>query len=131
MGVVASELTWIGYLLDDLHIPPSAPIPFYCDNKATLHIVENPVFHERTKHFEIDCHLIRDKFKDGLLLPSFVSSRQQLEDLFIKALPVPQFSALLSKLGLVVLHPRPAWGGDNKMIITSAPVGGNQLPSVI
>ncbi|KAK4391480.1 Retrovirus-related Pol polyprotein from transposon RE1 [Sesamum angolense] len=72
MGVVASELTWIGYLLDDLHIPPSAPIPFYCDNKATLHIVENPVFHEQTKHLEIDCHLIRDKFKDGFLLPSFV-----------------------------------------------------------
>ncbi|KAL0398049.1 UNVERIFIED_CONTAM: Retrovirus-related Pol polyprotein from transposon RE1 [Sesamum calycinum] len=48
MGTTVCELTWIVYLLRDFGVQIPTPIPFLCDNQAALHIVANPVFHERT-----------------------------------------------------------------------------------
>lgn len=36
---------------------------FFCDNDSTIKLAQNPVFHERTKNFEVDVHFIRDFFK--------------------------------------------------------------------
>ncbi|KAL2238016.1 UNVERIFIED_CONTAM: hypothetical protein Sindi_0993300 [Sesamum indicum] len=48
LGATACELCWISYMLQDFHVPISTLIPLYCDNQTFLHIVANPVFHERT-----------------------------------------------------------------------------------
>ncbi|KAL0400000.1 UNVERIFIED_CONTAM: Retrovirus-related Pol polyprotein from transposon RE1 [Sesamum radiatum] len=101
MGTTACELQWISYMLHDFQLSVPTPIPLYCDNQAATHIVANPVFHERTKHLEIDCHLIRDKFKAGFLIPSYIPSRLQLADMFTKLLPRAVFSVALRKMGLV------------------------------
>ena len=61
-------------------------ITMYCDNRAAMHIVENPIFHKRTKHLWIDSHYTRDKVSDGFLLTSYVPSKEQLADLMTKPL---------------------------------------------
>ncbi|KAL2232808.1 UNVERIFIED_CONTAM: Retrovirus-related Pol polyprotein from transposon RE1 [Sesamum indicum] len=74
LAATVCELRWISYIMTDLGMSTSFPIDLFCDNKAALHILANPVFHERTKHIEMDCHLVRDAYKEGFIAPSFVRS---------------------------------------------------------
>ncbi|KAL0318502.1 UNVERIFIED_CONTAM: putative mitochondrial protein [Sesamum angustifolium] len=86
MGAAACELTWVYNIMQDLQVSIPTPTPFFCDNQAVIHIMANLVCHERTKHLDIDCHIVRDKYKDGFLAPSHVSTKQQLADIFTKPL---------------------------------------------
>ncbi|KAL0394985.1 UNVERIFIED_CONTAM: Retrovirus-related Pol polyprotein from transposon RE1 [Sesamum latifolium] len=74
MGATVCELQWISYLLRDFGLPVHTPIPMFCDNRATIHIMANPVFHERTKHLDIDCYIVHNQYKQDSVAPSFVRS---------------------------------------------------------
>jgi len=86
------------YLLVDLHLPLTAPITLFCDNRSAIYIANNLVFHERMKHIDMDCHIIREKVLAKLLHILPVASHQQKADILTKVLHPGPFSALLSKL---------------------------------
>jgi hypothetical protein len=98
------ELTWFRHLLRDLGISHQESALLYCDNKAALHIAANPVFHERTRHIEMDCHFIRDKIQDGSVTTRHVDSAHQLADILTKPLGKEIFVPMVHKLGVQDIH---------------------------
>lgn len=104
MAHVTCELTWLIALLKDLGVPHTQPALLYCDNQAALHIAANPVFHERTKHIEIDCHIVREKIQTGMLKTLHVASQHQLADILTKPLFPDQFNSLIDKMGMYNIY---------------------------
>lgn len=101
MSQASSELTWLVRLLEELNVTNLKPVTLHCDNTSAIHIARNPVFHERTKHIDLDCHFTREKVMEGLIQLSYLPTKSQLADVLTKILPVAHFQDLLFKLGMV------------------------------
>jgi hypothetical protein len=74
----------------------------YCDNQSSIQIAHNSVFHERTKHIEIDCHLTRHHLKHGTTTLPFVLSSLQIAYFFTKTHSISRFRFLVGKLSMLV-----------------------------
>lgn len=71
---------------------------FYYDNLGATYLSINPIIHSRTKRVDIDYHFVRDRIQAKTLQVSFLSSKDQLADIFIKPLSSSQFNTLRSSL---------------------------------
>ncbi|XP_019171516.1 PREDICTED: uncharacterized protein LOC109167067 [Ipomoea nil] len=99
LAMTTCELQWLNSLLQDMQVTTTEPIIIFCDSKSAMAIAENHVFHERTKHIEIDCHVVRERIVQGLIKLLSVSSANQIADGFTKPLASSLFHTFVSKLG--------------------------------
>ncbi|XP_072076868.1 uncharacterized protein [Arachis hypogaea] len=104
MALATCELIWLKQLIKELKFCEPSKIELVCDNQTALHIASNPVFHERTKHIEIDCHFIRERLQSGEIVTAFVNSNDQLADIFTKVLRGPRIQYICNKLGAYDLY---------------------------
>ena len=99
--LAAQECIWLRRLLEDLLEPINKTVAIYRDNQSAIKLANNPVFHARTKHIELEHHFIREKVLDGTIEALEVRSEDNVADIFTKSLPKGQFELLRSKLGMV------------------------------
>jgi hypothetical protein len=113
LATTSAELIWLQHLLYDLGNKLERHPLLLCDNKSTIYLAHNPVFHARTKHIEIDYHFIREKVTVGYLTFRYLPTTQKIADVFTKALGKDSFATFRYKLG-VHPHSLPTLKGDVK-----------------
>ena len=105
MAAASTEVTWVVNLLKELGLSNLLFVQLRCDNESAIHIGRNPVFHERTKHVELDCHFTREKVMEGLIELSYLPTTEQLVDVLTKPLSSTQHSKLVHKLCMLPEQP--------------------------
>lgn len=112
MATTCCEVMWLYSLLKDLLVNVSLPTPLYCDSSSAIAILSNPVYHACTKHIELDCHFVREKVQQGLICPTYISTKAQIADIFTKFLSKQLNWQFMSRLGVLnPSHPQPVGGG--------------------
>ena len=99
LSQASKEMVWLIKLVNDLKVRSPTPILF-SDSTAAIYIATNPVFHERTKHIENDCHFVRELLDRGTLKTLHVRTADQVADIMTKPLFPHQFNHLKSKMSL-------------------------------
>uniref|UniRef100_A0A5B7BA83 Retrovirus-related Pol polyprotein from transposon TNT 1-94 n=1 Tax=Davidia involucrata TaxID=16924 RepID=A0A5B7BA83_DAVIN len=85
------EAIWFRRILADMLQEEKAPTIIHCDNMSAIAMSKNPVFHSRTKHIELRHHFIRDLVQKGEIQLKFVNTKEQLADIFTKAVASDKF----------------------------------------
>ncbi|GJR76608.1 ribonuclease H-like domain-containing protein [Tanacetum coccineum] len=101
MASATCEVIWLSNLLGDMGVKNLLPVVMYCDNSSALQIAANPVFHEKSKHFEIDVYLVREKVFSGVIKTEKIHTSQQIADVLMKTLDIEQPKILCDKLGML------------------------------
>ena len=79
-------------------------IPIRCDNTNAINLTKNPIQYYRTKHIEIRHHFIRDHMQNNNVVLEFISTENQLANIFTKPLNKDRFSKIRGELGICDLY---------------------------
>ena len=95
-----AQVLWMMQTLKDLGLCYDH-VPILCDNTSAINLSKNPILHSRTKHIEIRHHFLRDHVQQGDITLEFISTNDQLADIFTKPLALERFSHLRRGLGII------------------------------
>ena len=98
-GSGCAQILWIKQQLEDFGLNLDH-IPIKCDNTSAINLTKNPIQHSRSKHIEIRHHFIRDHVQKGDIELDFVSTENQLADIFTKPLNEDRFCIIRRELGM-------------------------------
>jgi hypothetical protein len=90
-GHCCAQLLWMRQTLRDYGYKLSK-VPLLCDKESAIRMADNPVEHSRTKHIDIRYHFLRDHQQKGDIEIAYVSTHNQLADIFTKPLDEKTFS---------------------------------------
>jgi hypothetical protein len=99
--VAVRETVWLRKLLEDLFGHEIDSSIIHCDNQSCVKLSENLMFHDKSKHIEIKYHYIGDMVERKIVHVQYLSTHDQVVDVFIKPLAKMKFEYFRERLGLV------------------------------
>ncbi len=69
-----------------------------CDNQAAISLAKNPISHNRSKHIDIKYHFLRDEVENGTLDIKYVSTDNNVADVFTKPMSRIKYQKFQSSL---------------------------------
>jgi hypothetical protein len=91
LAITTAEVFWIRMLFREIRISLFTIPTIWCDNVSALALASNPVYHARTKHIEVDYHFVREKVLNRDIALKFISTHDQIADVFTKGLSFARF----------------------------------------
>nr|GEV87406.1 NB-ARC domains-containing protein [Tanacetum cinerariifolium] len=91
---------WLKSMLKELHMEQEDATEIYVDNKSTIDLAKNPVYHDRSKHINTCYHFIREFIARKDVRVIHTSSEDQVADIFTKPLNERDFTRQRIMLGV-------------------------------
>jgi hypothetical protein len=102
-STASTQALWLVRLLSDLLGRDTGAVELRVDNKSTLALAKNLIFHERSKHIRVRYHFIRGCLEEGNFKACYINTKDQLADLRTKPLRRIKFLELCSRIRMVQL----------------------------
>lgn len=102
--ITIAQMIWFRRIMEGTDEKQKDATRLYCDNKLAITMAKNSVHHSRTKHIAIKHHFIREVIESGEMKLEFYKSKEQVSNIFTKALPKDKFKLLKEALGVQEHH---------------------------
>ncbi|RDX79371.1 Copia protein, partial [Mucuna pruriens] len=110
-----NQVIWLRNILTYLGLKQDKIIEVFVDNQAAISISQNPIFHGKTKHFNVKLFHLREVQENGNANLIYCRTEDQAADMFTKPFPLNRFEFAASttlnrfefprkKLGVCSLH---------------------------
>ncbi|XP_016178410.1 uncharacterized protein LOC107620808 [Arachis ipaensis] len=101
LATCEAEITWVKNLLSELKIALTIAPSIFCDNLSIVLLTANPVLHDKTKHFQLDIQVVREKINNKSLQVVHIPGIEQVADILTKSLSTISYERLKDKLRVV------------------------------
>lgn len=94
------QVIWLRHLFEELDIVQDDATTLYSDNQSAIILTQDPQFHARSKHFDIENHFIREKIEQGLINVIYCPTDEMVADILTKGLAKPKHEKFRHELGM-------------------------------
>lgn len=96
----SKEAVWTADFLGNIGVELWGPMVVNADNQGSIALTKNPVFHDHSKHVDIQYHLMHNLVKQEKIQLNYVPTKDMLADTLMKSLPQAQHELLSIGIGM-------------------------------